>query len=223
MDQAEHVQSLFSEAVVAVESRNPEVNEALLWPEERAALGTVVDGRWWDWVTGRRCAREAMERLGVEPRPLLVGERREPLWPAEVVGAITHTRGYAAAAVALDRHRRSVGLDAEPDEPLPGRVLERIAHPGEVQWIESALADGPGAAGVENPDRLLFSIKESIYKAWYPLAGRWLGFDQAEVVIDASARSFEARILVDGPVTVVSGTYRGHDGIVMTGIEIAHD
>jgi 4'-phosphopantetheinyl transferase EntD len=24
--------------------------------------------------------------------------------------------------------------------------------------------------------RLLFSAKEAIYKAWYPLAGRWPGF-----------------------------------------------
>ena len=29
-------------------------------------------------------------------------------------------------------------------------------------------------------DRLLFSAKEAVYKAWFPLAGRWLGFEDAD-------------------------------------------
>ena len=48
-------------------------------------------------------------------------------------------------------------------------------------------------------DRLLFSTKESVYKAWFPLAERWLGFEDARVTIDRDRGSFAARLLVPGP------------------------
>ena len=159
------LQSMLTEHVVAVEDRQVDVDESLLWPEERAAIGEVVPGRWWDWVMGRRCARLALDRLGVAPQPVLSGEKRQPLWPGGVVGAITHTNGYVAAAVAHDHSRRSIGIDSEPDLPLPDGVLDRISLPEERAWV---LADTD--LGVANADRLLFSAKESIYKAWFPLA-----------------------------------------------------
>ncbi len=206
---------LFSERVALVASRDAAVDESLLWPEERASIGEVVPGRWWDWVTGRRCARLALVDLGIDPAPVLVGDKREPLWPAAVVGAITHTDGYAAAAVARSLEVASVGLDAEPDAPLPDGVLRRIARPEEQAWLQRA--DG---IGVDHPDRLLFSIKESVYKAWFPVAGRWLGFEDATIEIDAATASFEARILIDGPLQVLSGRYAGDDGIVVTAVEV---
>ena len=43
-------------------------------------------------------------------------------------------------------------------------------------------------------DRLLFSAKESVYKAWFRATGRWLGFEDAEVTIDPVARAFHARL-----------------------------
>ena len=46
-------------------------------------------------------------------------------------------------------------------------------------------------------DRLLFSAKESVYKAWVPLARRWLGFTDAEITINAADNSFEARLLIE--------------------------
>ena len=206
---------LFSERVALVASREPEPDESLLWPEERDSIGDVVPGRWWDWVTGRRCARLALTDLGVEPAPVLVGDKREPLWPAEVVGAITHTAGYAAAAVARSTQLLSVGLDAEPDQPLPDGVLARIARPEELHWVEA-----PGHSGVAHADRLLFSIKESVYKAWFPVARRWLGFEDAVVEIDPPTTSFQATILVDGPLRTLTGRYVGDDGIVVTAIEV---
>ena len=59
-------------------------------------------------------------------------------------------------------------------------------------------------------DRMLFCAKESVYKAWFPLTRRWLGFDEASVTIDPVNRTFTARLLVDGPVV---------NGAVVTGFE----
>jgi 4'-phosphopantetheinyl transferase EntD len=208
---------LFSAAVRVAESRDESVDETKLWPEEREAVGEVVDGRWWDWVMGRRCARMAVEDLGLDATPILPGHKRQPLWPAGVVGAITHTRGYVAAAVADAGTVMAVGIDAEPDEPLPHGVITRVASPE-----ERAMIGAGRPSGVDNLDRLLFSAKESIYKAWFPLAGIWLGFLDARLEIDPDDRTFHAEILIDGPISTVSGRYASVDGVLMTAIELPH-
>ncbi len=212
------LQDFFGDSVVAVETRSVEVDESLLWLDERASLGKVVDGRWWDWVMGRRCARLAIEQLGVEPAPILTGDKRQPLWPTGIVGAITHTNGYAAAAVARADERFAVGVDSEPDEPLPEGVLRRVSLPEEREWMDS-----DQDFGVTNVDRLLFSAKESIYKAWYPLAAAWLGFDDARLTLDPTTRTFVAEILVDGPLSVVGGRYGSVGGIILTAVEVPRD
>ena len=54
-----------------------------------------------------------------------------------------------------------------------------------------------GAADLQvHWDRVLFSAKESIYKAWFPLTGRWLGFEEASLSIDPAAGTFAARLHV---------------------------
>jgi 4'-phosphopantetheinyl transferase EntD len=34
-------------------------------------------------------------------------------------------------------------------------------------------------------DGVLFSAKETVYKAWFPLTHRWLGFEQASITINS--------------------------------------
>ena len=218
MPRAGGVAGLFDAAVVE-DVLADEADESLLWPEEEAALGPVVAGRRRDYVLGRRCARLALERLGREPAPVLRGPERQPLWPDGVVGAITHTAGYAAAVVATADRARSVGIDAEPDEPLPRGVLGRIARPEDRRWLEGP-GGRPEAVGVAHPERLLFTIKEAVYKAWYPLAGRWLGFGDAHVTLDPAHRRFEVGIEVAGPVSTMSGRYTTVGGFVVAGIEL---
>ncbi|MET8067607.1 4'-phosphopantetheinyl transferase superfamily protein, partial [Micromonospora sp. NPDC005313] len=77
-------------------------------------------------------------------------------------------------------------------------------------------------------DRLLFSAKESVYKAWYPLTGRWLGFEEAELTFDRAGR-FAARILVDGaradggpPLDVLDGRWLVTGGLLLTAVAVPH-
>lgn len=214
---AEGIAGLFTPAasVSAVETRHDEIDESLLWPQERDALGEVVHGRRWDWVSGRRCARLAMAELGVEPQPVLSGPKREPLWPAGLVGAITHTHGYAAAVVGHSHLVRSVGIDAEPDAPLPDGVIRRVASAA-----ERAHLDEVAAAGVEHPDRVLFCVKEAIYKAWFPLAQRWLGFEDAAVSFDGASGAFRAELAVDGPFRQLEGRWTTLEATVVAGVEV---
>ncbi len=131
--------------------------------EEQAASGYAPSRRA-EFATGRACAREALASLGQPPAAIPPGPAGDPGWPDAVVGSITHCVGYRAAAVALASAYSSVGIDAEPHLPVPTAVLHAIAAPRELSALSALPVDGTAW------DRVLFSAKESAYKAWFPLA-----------------------------------------------------
>ncbi|MEV4013261.1 4'-phosphopantetheinyl transferase superfamily protein [Nonomuraea angiospora] len=202
--------------------------DIMLFPEEEALVSGAADKRRREFRTSRHCARLALRRLGVAPSPILRGDRGAPAWPPGVVGSITHCTGYRAAAVA--HGALSIGIDAEPHLPMPKGVLERTATP-----VEAAALD---LLGIPDPGRLLFSAKEAIYKAWYPLTGHWLGFLDATVTFTTSphppagpvARSgeltvsgtFAAEIAVQGPgrPTRFEGRWLVSRGLILTAIAV---
>jgi 4'-phosphopantetheinyl transferase EntD len=195
-----------------------------LFPEEEEVVARAVDKRRREFATARGCARRALATLGLPPAAIVPGERGAPAWPSGVVGSMTHCDGYRASAVALERNVRTVGLDAEPNGPLPDGVLKVIATPAEIDWLDGA----PPASGV-CWDRLLFSAKESIYKAWFPLTRRWLDFEEAVVTPDPDAGTFDARLRVPGPVvdgrrlTGFTGRWVVRRGLVVTAIAVLAD
>ena len=213
------IEKLLPDCVVAVEARHDD-GPADLFPEEEAIVDRAVHKRRREFTTARMCARSALQQLGLPPVSILSGERGEPLWPAGVVGSITHCDGYRACAVARSSVVLTVGIDAEPNASLPEGLLGDIARAEELPAL--------GQLALEHPrihwDRLLFSAKESVYKAWFPLARRWLGFEDASIAIDPHAGVFTARLLVPGPVLPggplrgFSGRFSVHEGIIATAI-----
>ncbi|MEV0407255.1 4'-phosphopantetheinyl transferase superfamily protein [Actinoallomurus sp. NPDC050550] len=193
-----------------------------LFPEEEALLARAVDKRRREFTTVRACARAALARLDVAPAPILPGESRAPIWPAGIVGSMTHCDGYRASAVARARDLLTIGIDAEPNGPLPDGVLEAVSRPEERAWLADLLAAEPDVRW----DRLLFSAKESVYKAWFPLTRRWLGFEGASVTVDPEAGTFAAALTVtppevDGrPLTGFTGRWLAHDGLIVTAIAV---
>jgi 4'-phosphopantetheinyl transferase EntD len=203
--------------------------EVTLFPEEEAAVASSVDKRRREFTTARGCARRALAVLGLPPVPIVPGERGAPAWPSGVVGSMTHCDGYRASAVALERKVRTVGLDAEPNGPLPDGVLKMIATPAEIDWLNGAPSGPAGNSSGVCWDRLLFSAKESIYKAWFPLTRRWLDFEEAVVTPDPDAGTFDARLCVPGPVvdgrrlTGFTGRWVVRHGLVVTAITVLAD
>ena len=199
-----------------------DASEDTLWPAERAAVSRAVTKRRVEFATVRACARAALAELGVPPAPILPGARGAPGWPAGIVGSMTHCAGYRGAAVALKEQAASIGIDAEPHGPLPDGVLDAIARPEEHAWLAEL---GAGAPDVRW-DRLLFSMKESVYKAWFPLTGSWLDFDEASISVDPSAGAFTAVLQVPGPVldgrelTTFTGRFSTSDTLVLTAIVV---
>jgi 4'-phosphopantetheinyl transferase EntD len=203
--------------VVVVETRE-ELIEVELFPEEVASMGRPVEKRRREFVTGRACARQALAGLGLPPSPIATGERGAPLWPAGVVGSITHCHGYRACAVARAGDVTSLGIDAEEHDVLPEGVLEAVSSPRERQRLATI-------RGV-HADRVLFSAKEAVYKAWFPLARRWLGFEDVDMTFDGAEASFSARLLVAGPVvdgaplTHLDGRWLVEDGVVAAAVVV---
>jgi enterobactin synthetase component D / holo-[acyl-carrier protein] synthase len=209
-------------ASVATAEVSADPPDARLHPEEERAVARAVEGRRREFATGRSCARAALERLGVAAVALPSGPRGEPLWPTDVVGSITHCRGYRAAAVARASEVIALGIDAEPNEPLRDGLLADIARPEERPALTTLQRSRPEIRW----DRLLFSAKESVYKAWFPLTERWLGFEDAVIALDAADRTFSARVLVRGPavegreVTCFDGRWATTGDLLLTAIAI---
>ncbi|WP_425528067.1 4'-phosphopantetheinyl transferase family protein [Yinghuangia seranimata] len=206
-------------AEVAAEECFDDPPDTWLFPEEEARLARAVDKRRREFTTVRRCARRALARLDIAPVPLLPGERGAPGWPTGVVGSMTHCAGYRAAAVARVGEVRTVGIDAEPALPLPDGVFEAVSSEDERARIAAHAAEHPDVPW----DRLLFSAKEAVYKAWFPLTRRWLGFEDADVAFDPLGGTFRARLLPDDRprgLDGFEGRWRIADGIAVTAIAV---
>jgi 4'-phosphopantetheinyl transferase EntD len=189
------------------------------FPGEEDLIATAVEGRRREFVTARRCARQALATLGVAPTAIRSGTRREPLWPPGITGSITHCTGYRAAAVARRDDLAALGIDAEPHGPLPEGVEPSVTLESERLRLRTLEAEAPGV----HWGRVLFSAKESIYKAWYPVTGRWLGFEEAELTIDPAAGSFTAHLRADGGplLSTVRGRFLVARGLVVTAVIVA--
>ncbi|MYV67497.1 4'-phosphopantetheinyl transferase superfamily protein, partial [Streptomyces sp. SID2131] len=149
------------------------------------------------------------------------GPRGVPVWPPGVVGSVTHHDGYRAAAVARRTDARSLGIDAEPHLPLPEGVLELVALPAELRRTAELSARHP----LVRWDRLLFSTKEAVYKAWFPLTHRWLGHEEADIAVDP-AGGFTARLLASHPGVPpegFTGRWTVDRGFVLTSVLVPPD
>ncbi|RMB79802.1 4'-phosphopantetheinyl transferase [Streptomyces shenzhenensis] len=224
------IEELLPDSVVAVDTQGDDrIEEAPLYPEEEALMARAVAKRRREFSAVRACARRAMEKLGVPAQPIVSGERGAPRWPAGLVGSMTHCDGYCAAALARATDLASLGIDAEPHGPLPDGVLGSVSLPQERRRLSELASVRPGV----HWDRLLFSAKESVYKAWFPLTRRWLDFGEADIEIvpepgDDPSGAFHATLLVPGPlvndrrVTIFDGRWAVRHGLVATSVTIPH-
>jgi 4'-phosphopantetheinyl transferase EntD len=182
-----------------VAEADPGIEPPVLHPEEEELVAKAVEKRRRELAWGRSCAREALGKLGVAGVGAIGrGERGAPLWPDGVVGSITHCAGYCAAAVARATGTvGGLGIDAEAAGLLSRRVWELISTPADREALAQAVGGRPGTYEV-----VLFSAKESIYKAWYPATGEWLGFQDADVTIDPATGTFQASLHVAMPAPI---------------------
>ena len=145
---------LLPAGVVVVEAFEDMADEPI-FPGEEDLIQNAVASRRREFVTSRRCAREALVRLGQDPVPIRAGPSREPRWPDCIVGSITHTTGFRAAAVASQNVVASIGIDTEQNAPLPEGVADLVAFEGELEMLAALTRTCPET----HWGRILFSAK----------------------------------------------------------------
>lgn len=208
---------------VAATEAFADLPDVQLFPEEEDVITRAVARRRGEFTTARACARKSLARLGFPPAPILRGRDGAPQWPRGAVGSITHCAGFRACAAALTTDVASIGIDAEPNEPMPDGVLEATADQAERSRVAALMTAWPGIQW----DRLLFSAKESVYKTWFPLTGRWLGFGEATITIDPADGTFTAALRVPGPAVNGSsmdsfpGRWLVREGLIVTAIVLS--
>jgi 4'-phosphopantetheinyl transferase EntD len=207
--------ALLPSAVTSAEVFGDACDEGELLPDEAAVVDGASEKRRREFTGVRVCARLALARAGMRPAPILPGPSGAPLWPPGVVGSLTHCDGYRAAAIGGSESFAAIGIDAEPDGPLPDGVLAKVASTSERAALARLAAQAPEFCW----DKLLFCAKEAVYKAWSPMTGRWLGFADAEVELQPGG-TFAARLLVAGPVAVYQGRWAAGRGVVGTAVTV---
>ncbi|MEG3630301.1 4'-phosphopantetheinyl transferase family protein [Streptomyces poriticola] len=224
------IEELLPDTVVAVEALGHDgIGHTPLHPQEEALVARAVAKRRREFTVVRSCARRAMEKLGVPPQAVLIGERGAPIWPEGILGSMTHCDGYCAAALVRDTDLASLGIDAEPDAPLPDGVLSAVSLPAEQARLRTLAGERPEV----HWDRLLFSAKESVYKAWFPLTRTWLDFGEADIEIAADPEdrhrgTLRAALLVPGPrvagarLTHFDGRWTARHGLLTTVVTVPH-
>jgi 4'-phosphopantetheinyl transferase EntD len=154
---------------------------AALHPDELAFARTLPSLRRVTWVGGRIALRTALREIGRAPDgPVYATARGAPALPPELgaVASISHKRTLAVALAAptAEPDAFTLGVDVEDVRPLKQDIARHVLTAFE-------RASLPAAGPARDADVLWwFAAKESIYKALDPWVGRFVSFQEAEVV-----------------------------------------
>lgn len=155
-------------------------DEHLLAP----ALSRASPKRKTEYLAGRRCAAEALAAAGcVDAAPPGMDGDRLPIWPSGWLGCITHSNGRAVAAAGSASQSRLLGIDVEKliDPALVDGIGALVTLEGELALLTGRIfGDTPGH-DLSQALTILFSAKESLYKALYPEVRRFMDFSAARI------------------------------------------
>ena len=143
-----------------------------------------------EFFYGRLCAQMALAEHNIFGVNVSIGARREPIWPAGMMGSITHTRTLAAAVTVSVENHRGIGIDLElaSEGNIVGPMAGIIVSDAELACLRSAC----GALDLHQLLVVVFSAKESFFKATYNVVREYFDFDAVQVVaIDMESRSIK--------------------------------
>lgn len=136
-----------------------------------------------EFLAGRYCALRALELAGLPGSHIGIGSHRQPIWPEDICGAISHTRQLAVAAVAYGTDVYGVGVDVEEEftADAMGQIQSFVLNADERLLLSGVPLHR------EQLVTLIYSIKESFFKAAFPLVQRYFDFDAISLLkIDIS-------------------------------------
>lgn len=155
-------------------------------------LTSAVAKRRAEYLAGRYLARKVLAKLECHNFTLLRGEDRAPLWPQGIAGAISHNVDTALCAAHCESGIGGIGIDVET--LMPAKRAEDLWSGIISEWEHEWLRQQPQA--FEQLLTLVFSAKESLFKAIYPQVHRYFDFLDARFIkLDMQQQTFELELL----------------------------
>ncbi len=189
--------TILPDAVRVAEMLPADADPALLLPDEARSVERAVEKRRREFAAGRLLARELFAQMtsneAVRSASLLNDANRVPVWPAGIVGSITHCRSLCAVATTHAAHSAGIGLDVEPAEPMNEELEQYVMRDAEYARLD-VLPQEVRTLG----SLLVFSIKEAVYKAIYPIRRRFLEFHEVEIMALGIAPEIDVGYRVSG-------------------------
>jgi len=132
-----------------------------------------------EYLCGRVLAQAVLNHHFGLDQPITSMHEHLPIWPTHVLGSISHSQNKLI--VALSTHAIYLGIDIE--HWVTPEFAQESAHlvltPSEFNlWKTRACEFFDFALYVS----LIFSVKESLYKAVYPTAKQYIDFLEASIV-----------------------------------------
>ena len=186
--------SLYQTAV-AVQSCDIADFQDGLGPREREAACAMVQKRRDEFSSGRHCVRlaaaglelTAAQQAGIND--IAIGASREPQWPEGVTGSITHDDAQAIVVLSKQATCMGIGIDLQPlaDTTTMSDLHGYIATESELDAAaaqlrrDTAFTDVVQSEGLDTASAVLFSIKEAVFKCFFPISGMWIDFLDATI------------------------------------------
>lgn len=131
-----------------------------------------------EYLAGRYAASLALKHLCITGFDVLTGKHRSPIWPTHVLGSITHAH-FKAHAIAVNRSNyQFIGIDYEKliSHSTAENIQVMILNKEEIKYLQDSHFNFPVALTI------LFSAKESLFKALYPYVGQYFDFSAASII-----------------------------------------
>lgn len=144
-----------------------------------------------EFVAGRYCASRALQSAGHElDAELSIGENKLPNWPSGWTGSISHCKTVTIAIAGQTSLHSSLGVDVEEwmDTQVAKNVQSEIGLPSEIALFQDL--------SPHHALTLLFSAKEALYKALYPLVRQFFDF-KAVQAISVTESTLKLRLCID--------------------------
>lgn len=134
-----------------------------------------------EFLAGRYAAKKCFERLGfLTPSPFALSSDLIgcPLWPKNIVGSISHCHGVAMCAISTPLHVKRLGIDIELyPTTQDAELLAKQVHTQSELTILTRYGFASHLATA-----IIFSAKESIFKAYYPEVSAYFGFECVQLI-----------------------------------------
>ncbi len=140
-----------------------------------------------DFKASRYCAKNALKQTGITNFPLLINQHRAPIWPRGIVGSLSHCENLCIAVIASQKEITGFGIDIESLAPLKSELLPLICSSKEIDLLNNTNNSLINA-------KILFSIKESIFKCLHPSVEVWIDFKDVELELNGESLQYTAKL-----------------------------